>query len=172
MNRIDSTSNYKGSIFGYRMDPNRYMHKDDCWMFTPPFLAYIPNGIRRQDTDHESDLKNLNIKLSKCDEYDYKPSKAIEKMPMFEENPEPYNNYPNNRKECKESIVSNYIPIVPKMTFGTAKNFNKPSNYKNVGILPIRSANITADVYSPMSKNTFRVAERWKYSKPGQRPFY
>jgi len=78
------------SIFEYVVDNSMYVNQNECDNFTPPFLTYMPGGIKPKNVDIETDLKGISRVYSKCQSCKYQPT----------QNPIKY----ENKKECASSF--------------------------------------------------------------------
>lgn len=93
----DKTQNKK-SIFDYVIDTSRFVHKNECDNFNPPFLAYIPSGVPKMNIDIDTDLKGINRPVTKCSKCKYHSQNIELVQSSFDKNI--YDIYPNNKKEC------------------------------------------------------------------------
>ena len=57
------------SILGYYTDSSMYTNKHKCNDFTPPFISYIPIGVKPRNIGLESDLKGITRTNSHCYKY-------------------------------------------------------------------------------------------------------
>lgn len=88
----------KKKIFDYVIDNSMYVNTNECNNFTPPFISYIPSGIKSQNIDIENELRGSNYKNTKCIQCKY----GCVKSPII------INTNNVNTKECSRSY--NLLP--------------------------------------------------------------
>jgi hypothetical protein len=79
------------SVFDYVVNSSRYVNKNECNNYTPPFLTYVPSGVQTINVDIENELKGITRPYTKCDGCKYNPQES-----QIQTN----NLFPQNKKEC------------------------------------------------------------------------
>jgi hypothetical protein len=61
-----SSQSNKKTIFDYIIDNSMFINKTECNDYTPPFISYIPSGIKKQNIDIENELRGSLYPNTKC----------------------------------------------------------------------------------------------------------
>ena len=80
---MQQTDTSNKSIFDYVVNSSPHISAQECADYTPPFLAYIPTGVKAMNIDLENDLKGITRPNSKCNDCKYNPSKFASKNPVI-----------------------------------------------------------------------------------------
>ncbi len=96
---INQQSENNKSIFSYVIDETKYINKNECNNFSPPFITYNPTGVLSKSVDIENDLKGIIRPYTKCENCKYKPTDDFEyKLNDYKK----VDVYPHNKQECKK----------------------------------------------------------------------
>lgn len=97
---INQQSESNKSIFSYILDDTKYINKNECNNYTPPFLTYNPTGVLPKSVDIENELKGITKPYTKCESCKYTPTN--DKFEDYKLNDyKKMNIYPHNKEECK-----------------------------------------------------------------------
>ena len=93
-----SSQTNKKTIFDYMIDNSMFLNKAECNDYTPPFISYIPSGIKRQNIDIENDLRGAIYPNTKCTKFKYRGSPTNSSNNLDDLQKLPNNTY--NKTEC------------------------------------------------------------------------
>jgi len=90
------------TIFDYIIDNSMFINKAECNDYTPPFISYIPSGIKTQNVDIENELRGSIYPNTKCTQFKYKGSPINSSNNIQDLQKLPNNTY--NKPECDKSF--------------------------------------------------------------------
>ena len=92
--------NTNKTIFDYVIDNSMFINKTECNDYTPPFISYIPSGIKKQNIDIENELRGSIYPNTKCTKLKYRGTPINSSNTLTDLKQLPKNIY--NKPECTQ----------------------------------------------------------------------